>query len=251
MDFEMGHTPTQASKPDFKPKLRFYGPVSVLTVTNRPTFWPFLRRQIAKQRHVPNLQHVVIATFEPPRDTFEGTVWEIVDEETPIGTMRNLAMDKAEGDYATFIDDDDWQHPEKLSDLATLIYDTERPVTGFGVRGWFMDLWRRKVGHFSGADVLFANAIFKVDQVRSTRFDSRPRASDTRWMAQLELRFGPLKGSASLEPPAIWIQHGQNTTDRSAVDYRTDPADLFIDDSTWTIEDDYELDELEGRLRRQ
>lgn len=249
MNFEIGN-PVKESKPGFRPKLRFYGPVSVLTVTNRPAFWPFLRRQLAKQRFVPDLQHVVVATFAPPPDTFEGTIWEVVPDGTPIGTMRNAALAKAEGDYGTFVDDDDWQHPEKIADLATLIYETERPVTGFGVRGWFMNLWRRKVGHFAGADVLFANAIFKIDNVRSIPFDDRRRASDTRWMQRLEQHFGPLRGQASIEPPAIWIQHGQNTTDRSAVDYRTDPADLFMDDVTWTIEDDYALDELERRLRR-
>lgn len=52
-------------------------------------------------------------------------------ERKPIGALRNLAASYATGDICISLDEDDWSHPERVSQQVGRLLGTGKAVTGF------------------------------------------------------------------------------------------------------------------------
>ena len=61
---------------------------------------------------------------------------------TNVARKRNLAVEAARGHWITWFDDDDWQHPRKLSILAAALGDDG--VLAGPTQSWFIDLQRAR-----------------------------------------------------------------------------------------------------------
>ena len=96
---------------------------SCLCVTeDRPDFREWLLWNYRKQDH-PHRELVVVDSSDPPLRWPDEAGLRVVrcDHGTPIPVKRNLAMRHAVGEAITWFDDDDWQHPRKLSLLAAAL----------------------------------------------------------------------------------------------------------------------------------
>ena len=84
---------------------------------------------------------IVDSSGEPPTVPDEPAVTVVrCPPRTSVARKRNLAVEAARGTLITWFDDDDWQHPRKLSILAAALGDDE--VLAGPRRSWFIDLQR-------------------------------------------------------------------------------------------------------------
>ena len=115
--------------------------ISCLCVTyNRPEFHRFLKWNFHKQSW-PSRELVVVDGSDCSyREVFQHPQINYIHlrGEPNIPLKRNVALDNACGDVVTWFDDDDWQHPNKLSWLVDSLADGA-PYAGAN-QGWFVDL---------------------------------------------------------------------------------------------------------------
>jgi glycosyltransferase involved in cell wall biosynthesis len=129
---------------------------------------------------------------------------------TNVPCKRNLALAAARGRHLAWFDDDDWQHPDRLRQLA-LALDRGANVAGSS-RSWFVDLQTGKVYRYPGqGGVIFNSAGFASEAVRAIRFDeAMARASDTGWMDAV---LGSNAGRVTVIRDAVhtcWLCHDHN-----------------------------------------
>src|SRR5690606_7961354 len=105
---------------------------------------------------------------------------------TNIPRKRNLALAAAAGQFVAWFDDDDWQHPERLSRLLGVLEEGRGAGHGFAgcSRSWFIDLYALRARPYDGlGHLIFNTALFRRGAVEGVSFDeSRDRASDTVWL---------------------------------------------------------------------
>ena len=128
---------------------------------------------------------------------------------TSVARKRNLALEAARGDVVAWFDDDDWQHPRRLSLLVAGLGDGA--ALAGSLESWFVDLARgRARAHRSQRSVLFNGLGVRRDALDGARFDERrARAADTAWLAQV----GRAAGGAPVIVPAVlsfWLCHRDN-----------------------------------------
>ena len=72
---------------------------------------------------------------------------------------RNVAIDKAVGEFMYFMDSDDWAEPTMLEDMYTLAEENESQlvVAGFFIDTYYSDTEYR-TDHFVSDDAVYANA---------------------------------------------------------------------------------------------
>ena len=116
--------------------------MSCLCVTeDRPAFFPWLLWNYRKQDYRARELVIVDSSGEPPAVPDEPGVTVVrCPPRTSVARKRNLAVEAARGTLITWFDDDDWQHPRKLSILAAALGDDE--VLAGPRRSWFIDLQR-------------------------------------------------------------------------------------------------------------
>ncbi len=99
-------------------------------------------------------------------------------ERGSISAGRNTALDAANGDYITFIDDDDWTEPDYLEFLLNLITENDADISICGSTDKALDeekimtaeealielMWRKKY------NVAFPTKLFKRELVKELRF---------------------------------------------------------------------------------
>jgi hypothetical protein len=126
-----------------------------------------------------------------------------------VARKRNLAVELARGATITWFDDDDWQHPRKLSILAAALGDDE-PLAG-PRQSWFVDLHRgRARPHTSHRSVIFNGVAVRRAAVDHVPFDERrTRAADTAWLASVQrhARCAPVVIGQVI---SFWLCHGEN-----------------------------------------
>ena len=208
--------------------------VSCLCVTeNRRAFIPWLLwnfdRQLWRRREL-----VIVDSSEPPLEPLERKDVRVIHAPlgTSLGKKRNLALEAARGQMVAWFDDDDWQHPKRLSLLVPLLREAARRLGASFVgpsRSFFIDLRAAHcepylMHHYA----IFNGAVFYTDMVRHARFpEDVLRTEDTRWLATL-LR--DRQGAALVgEHPSLfmWLSHEVNITNRTLVrrlDLRGDVA---------------------------
>jgi glycosyltransferase involved in cell wall biosynthesis len=166
-----------------------------------------------------------------------------------IAQKRNLALQEARGSLVTWFDDDDWQHPRKLSILNAALCDTDA-VAG-SQHAWFVDLRRGRARRYdSRRMVLFTGSVFRRKALAVDRFDEkRERAADTAWLGSVIQR-------SHREPRIVpelvtwWLCHERNISNpatRYAFPHALADVRAMVDDADWG-DTDLELDRLRGRV---
>ncbi len=158
--------------------------VSCLCVTeNRSAFIPWLAWNFAKQDY-PRRELVVVDSSDVPCKLPGVTVVSCA-RGTSVARKRNIALAAARGTFVTWFDDDDWQHPRKLSILVDALGD-DYAIAG-ACRAWFVDLRRKRARTYeSQRMVLFTGSAFRRSALETTRFDEQKmRAADTQWLKTL------------------------------------------------------------------
>lgn len=193
--------------------------VTVGVVTGRPACWPFLRWNLERiERRDPTFRTEVIVVATPP--AYASTLaLEMADArvypmgpDAPVGSMRNVVLDRARGDYLVWMDDDDWYHPRRIPWLLDEARRSGAAITGW-VRGWLLDLdtfWAQAVP--SGKRVINGAAIYKLPDVWCEEYDAGARASDARWLQRLYARNLTVKHLLDDRIHALWTRHRSNVS---------------------------------------
>jgi hypothetical protein len=165
-----------------------------------------------------------------------------------IALKRNIALGAARGATITWFDDDDWQHPRKLSILVDALGDG---VVAGANRSWFVELARgRAREHVSHRNVIFNSAAMRRSAVADIRFDERrARAADTSWMGtvQRRARRGPVVVDGVL---GFWLCHRENISNpatKYVFPHRLEAVRGEVGDAAWA-ETDAELAALRSRI---
>jgi len=162
------------------------GLLSCLCVTEeRAAFMPWLLWNYAKQDH-PQRELVVVDGSSPPLEPPDPAVRIVrCPPGTSVARKRNLAVDAAQGELLAWFDDDDWQHPRRLSILAGALGDDG--VLAGGDRGWFVDLHRGLARPYDARrGVIFNGLAVRRAALGGVRFDERrQRAADTEWVSAI------------------------------------------------------------------
>jgi hypothetical protein len=185
--------------------------VSCLCVTeNRPAFMPWLTWNFAKQDHAQR-ELVIVDSSDVPAPLPDDPAVTVVRcaRGTSVAQKRNVALASARGTFVTWFDDDDWQHPRKLSLLVDKLGD-DGAIAG-GRRAWFVDLRRARARPYeSQRMVLFTGSGFRHSALGATRFDERKvRAADTAWLkALIEAADAPPRDVSGIL--TWWLCHDRN-----------------------------------------
>lgn len=196
------------------PNLSFF---SCLCVTeDRPAFIPWLYWNFEKQQYDARELIMVDSSREPAAIGDQPGVTVVrCPPGTSVGAKRNIALDAARGSLLTWFDDDDWQHPAKLSILARAMEG--RVAVAGPARSFFVDLRSgRARSHELKRGVLFNGVGVRRDAVDGVRFDERrAKAADTAWMKALGQRLRTPPATLS-EVLFVWLCHRANLSNPSS-----------------------------------
>lgn len=186
--------------------------VSCLCVTeDRSEFLPWLLWSFDRQSWRRRELIVVDSSREPPAIEDRPDVRVLRRPPgTPIAAKRNHALAAARGEVISWFDDDDWQHPDKL----TLLVGALRGGALFAgsTQGWFVSLEEERCYRYSGRWIVFNGGGFVREPATKVRFPPRPRGSDTLWLKRLYARY---PGSVTvLDQPFLffWLCHRGNVS---------------------------------------
>jgi len=225
--------------------------ISCLCITeDRPAFMPWLLWNYDRQTW-PARELVVVDSSAEPLAVARDDVRVIhAPHRTGVARKRNLALAHARGDIVAWMDDDDWQHPERLARLARALGDG-KPYAG-AAEGWFLELSTLRCRRYWGAGqrILFNGAGFRIDAARPVRFPEHlRRASDTSWMNALRQRLRTA-GKVVDGPLFFWLCHGANLSNPSHKHRFTEGIGTLqarLGDAAWG-DTDAELAALQRRL---
>lgn len=195
--------------------------VSCLCITeNRHAFVPWLLWAYDRQQWR-NRELVVVDSSQPPIKLPERRDIQVLTAPpgASLGRKRNLALDAARGHVVAWFDDDDWQHPERLS---MLVPDLQWYAGALGAsylgpsRSWFLGLNGSGCESYQVDDyAIFNGSVFYREMVGSKRFpEDVADAEDTRWLwAVLQGRRGA--ALAGRQPVLFfWLSHDANVVNR-------------------------------------
>jgi glycosyltransferase involved in cell wall biosynthesis len=196
--------------------------ISFLTVTHeRPEFMPWLLFNFERQSHANKELIIVDSSAKPckPCAAKGKNVTVIHAAGLNVPAKRNMAMDAAKGDYITWLDDDDWRHPDSAKILAAGI-GKDTPISG-GRWGWFVNLQSLQVRRFCARNgLLNACLLAETSLAASIRFDeNQAKGSDIDWLATLLQN----NYAYSYEPLAFFLSHKRNLGNVSDAHYFNRP----------------------------
>ncbi len=202
--------------------------VSCLCVTeDRQEFLPWLLWGFQRQRWAER-ELVIVTGSDVPDEVAGAENVRIVPVSagTSVPEKRNVALENAHGDAVAWFDDDDWQHPDRLTRIVEAL-QAGASVAGVG-GGWFVDLRAGKCAQYRARSrVLFNGAGFRGDVARATRFDERRRrASDTGWLRAID---GAHRRKTVVLPgdeAFFWLCHDTNLSNPAR--RRRFPTDLSV-----------------------
>lgn len=228
------------------------GLVSCLCVTeDRPAFLPWLYWNYAKQDYGAR-ELVLVDSSSELAPVPEGAAVTVVrcPPRSSVAHKRNLAVEAASGSVLTWFDDDDWQHPSKLTLLTASLGDDG--VLAGSRRSWFVDLHRgRARPHESARSVVFNSLGVRRAALDGVSFDEgRARAADTGWIAAVRRRS---HGAVRVLPHVLscWLCHAGNISNparRYVFPHSVATVAGAVGAAAWG-ETDEELERLRGRLR--
>ena len=228
------------------------GLVSCLCVTeDRAAFLPWLHWNYAKQDYAAR-ELVLVDSSAEPAPVPEGAAVTVVrcPPGTGVARKRNLAVEAATGSVLTWFDDDDWQHPSKLTLLTASL--GEDGVLAGSRRSWFVDLHRgRARPHESQRSVVFNGLGVRRAALEGVSFEERrARAADTAWIAAVRRRS---HGAVRVLPHVLscWLCHAGNISNpasRYVFPHPLATVAVAVGEAAWGDTGD-ELERLRGRLR--
>ena len=224
--------------------------VSCLCVTeSRPEFWPWLWWGFAKQDH--DHRELVVVDSSPDPVVCDDPRVRVLPAVpgTSVAAKRNLALREARGSVIAWFDDDDWQHPRRLTLLVGAL-DSGAAVAG-SVRSWFVRTTdRRARGYDAHQGVIFNGLAATSAAIGDLRFDERKRrAADTAWVRALTTSGA---GGAAVVPEVLswWLCHRRNLSNPAAKYAFPEPLARVrqqIGATDWADTDD-RLEELVDRM---
>jgi glycosyltransferase involved in cell wall biosynthesis len=169
---------------------------------------------------------------------------------TSVAAKRNVALRAARGSVIAWFDDDDWQHPRRLSLLVGAL------GTGAGLAGttesWFVDPCGRAARrHRSQAGVIFNGLGATTSTIGDVPFDERKRrAADTSWVRSVTSGAG---NAVAVLPVVLswWLCHRRNLSNPAFKYVFPEPLDRVRDQigaADWADTDDH-LEQLVAQQR--
>lgn len=235
--------------------------VSCLCVTeNRPEFIPWLAWNFAKQDYP--VRELVIVDSSPEPTCADGDFVTNYDRRfgalgarvihvapgTSVAEKRNIAMREAAGSIFTWWDDDDWQHPLRLSLTADAV-TTARPLCG-NAKSYFMNLRTGLVRSYTTHGLIF-NSLGVVSWIaRAVPFRDTPH-EDTPHLRML-LKHHQATATVFERPLFFWLCHDrnlENTEDRGK--FVTSRSVLRDAVGRWWEDTDDALDALVAALAKR
>lgn len=181
--------------------------ISYLCVTHeRPQFIPWLLWNFDRQVW-PDKELIIVDSSAEVFAREHPNVRIVAAPGANVPTKRNIALAEAAGDAITWLDDDDWRHPDSAGDLAALL-DGETAVAGGRVT-WFVNLFSEETRRLiMRRGVLFAAMLVETAVARSVAFDEAiEKGTDIIWMdALLESN----RFAFSYEAPSLFLCHDRN-----------------------------------------
>lgn len=223
--------------------------VSCLCVTeSRPEFWPWLYWGFDKQDHG-RRELVVVDSSPDPLATEDPRVRVIRSlPGTSVAAKRNVALGAASGSVVAWFDDDDWQHPRRLSLLVGAL------ATGAALAGstqsWFVQASTRTARRYRcEMGVIFNGLAATTAAIGGLRFDERKRrAADTSWVRSLTAG----AGGTEVVPEVLswWLCHRQNLSNPAVKYVFPEPLERVRDQigaADWADTGDH-LEQLVARM---
>jgi len=225
--------------------------ISCLCVTEgRPEFMPWVLWCFDRQTW-PQRELVIVDSSPDPFRAQGRNDCRVIPAPpgTGIAAKRNIAMGEARGDIFTWFDDDDWQHPEKLTRLYGALKGGA--VYAGACQGWFFDLNGQRSARFRtpGGRIIFNSAGFRKEAAMPFLFpETLERASDTPWMQNIASAYpGRVLKNDTL---FFWLCHGKNISNPANRRVFPDPPNLLrqaVGAAAWD-DTDQALDSLRERL---
>lgn len=191
--------------------------ISILTVTqDRPEFLPWLYWNFSRLDW-PEKELVIIdssATAVPASKRKPAAFYHHAPGAN-VPSKRNMALAAARGDFITWLDDDDWRHPDWARIVAGL-------ATGTGIAGgrsaYFVDLFGDQCRRFiQRQGLLFASIMVATELATAVQFDETvERGSDLDWMAQL---LNGRKFQFTYEAASLFLCHDRNIGNQRGAHY--------------------------------
>lgn len=216
--------------------------VSVITVTeNRAAFLPWVAWNVLKQSYRP-IQWIVVDSS--PKGNCLQIAHEIAEAATPvevifrsaaegatIGRKMNVGLRDTTGDLVIKMDDDDWQHPDRITRLVQAWNLAGRPdIVGSRYAG-FLHLEDRKVAPYQNPRPPHSLVAVRRDFHMCWRWEEHfVKHEDSDWLGRVRRMAAPRETVIDEGTPlALWLTHGTNTTQgrRNAEDYRV-PLAKFV-----------------------
>lgn len=186
--------------------------ISFLCVTqDRPEFMPWLLWNYDRQAW-PDKELVIVDSSETPFATKQKDVRIIPAPGANVPAKRNIALREAAGEYVTWLDDDDWRHPDSAKDLLAVMAENEVDMAG-GRVAWFVDLLSEGSKRLvMRREFLFAAALVKTSVARSVAFEEDiERGSDIAW---IDILIQSQSFAFSYECPSLFLCHDSNLGNR-------------------------------------
>lgn len=225
--------------------------VSCLCVTeDRAAFLPWLLWNYHKQDHRCSELLIVDSSRDPLPQPDDPRVKVLrCSPGTSVARKRNLAVQAAKGTFVTWFDDDDWQHPRKLSILTATL--GEDGLLAGPTHGWFVDLHRGRTRPFEAQrSVIFNGLAVRRSALEGVRFDERKaRAADTAWVTAIR-RTTRSRMRVVREILSCWLCHEANLSNpvtRYVFPHRLADVSRAVGETDWGATDE-ELARLRNRI---
>lgn len=185
--------------------------VSCLCVTEgRAAFLPWLLWNYQKQDYRLRELIVVDSSSDAGASAWPaGVTLMRCEPGTSVARKRNLAVEAARGAIVAWFDDDDWQHPRRLSLLVAALAGGA-DLAG-STQSWFVHLARgRARAHVSQRSMIFNGLAVRRAALDRVRFDERrARAADSAWLAAVRRE---ARCAAVILPHVLsfWLCHDDN-----------------------------------------
>ena len=156
---------------------------------------------------------IVVDSSERPATIARPGITVIHAPGANVPAKRNIALQAATGDAITWLDDDDWRHPDSLKIMAVGL-DAETAVSG-GRWAWFVDLATGNTRRFCDRrGVLAACVLIDTAVAQTVRFDEDEiRGSDIAWMDEILKR--PF--AFTYEPLSFFLCHDRNLGNAASI----------------------------------
>ena len=201
--------------------------VSVLCVTHdRPEFIPWLFWNYERLEW-DDKELIIVDSSEKkiPASQRKGATYHHAPNAN-VPTKRNIAIEKATGDCITWLDDDDWRHPESLKELSFFIDDMGGDCAG-GRSACFVDIQKEEMRRFTSRNsILFAAMLIKTEIAKSIVFDEAiERGSDVDWLGRVIEQCGY---RFTYEAPSLFLCHDRNMGNKASIHHFNRPLSEFV-----------------------